>query len=346
LHFRPGRGLTFLNETEAPAMTTSREIHLAKRPDGLPELSDFRLVERDLPALGEGEVLIKQIYMSVDPAMRPRLSTDYKLDEALFGGAIGRIEASNNEKFAVGDVVHNQLGFRDFAVSNGEGLRKVKPEADIPLSAYMSVMGGTGLTAYQGIVDVAKVKEGEQVFVSAAAGAVGSIAAQIAKIKGCYGVGSAGSDDKVAWLKDDLGLDAAFNYKAGPVNKSLRGLTPKGLDAYFDNVGGEHLDAALAVMNVRGRVAACGMISGYNEHGAKTSVHNLANIIYGRISILGFVVFDFMHFMPQFQAEMAGWIREGKIKYRETILKGIDEAPHAMVGLMRGENTGKMLVEI
>jgi NADPH-dependent curcumin reductase CurA len=324
----------------------SREIHLAKRPEGLPQLTDFRMVETTVPALADGQVLIKQIYMSVDPAMRPRLSVGYDLDQALTGGAIGRVEQSNNPAFAVGDVVHNQLGFREFAVDDGSGLRKVKPEADIPLSAYMSVMGGTGLTAYQGMIDVAKIKEGEQVFVSAAAGAVGSIAAQIAKIKGCYVVGSAGADDKVAWLKDEVGLDAAFNYKAGPVNKQLRGLTPKGLDVYFDNVGGEHLDAALAVMNVRGRVAACGMISGYNEHGARTTVHNLANIIYGRISILGFVVFDFMHHMSAFQAEMAGWIREGKVKYRETILEGIEEAPHAMVGLMRGENTGKMLVAL
>jgi NADPH-dependent curcumin reductase CurA len=326
---------------------TSREIHLVRRPEGLPKLSDFQLVETSLPAdLREGEVLIKQVYMSVDPAMRPRLSVGFELDQVLSGGAIGKVEASNSPDFAVGDVVHNQLGFREYAVADVASLRKVKPAADIPLSAYMSVMGGTGLTAYQGITDVAKVKEGEQVFVSAAAGAVGSIAAQIAKIKGCYVVGSAGSDEKVAWLTGELGLDGAFNYKAGPVNKQLRALTPKGLDAYFDNVGGEHLDAALAVMNVRGRVAACGMISGYNEHGARTTVHNLANIIYGRISILGFVVFDFMHKMSEFQGEMAGWIREGKVKYRETIHHGIEEAPAAMVGLMQGENTGKMLVAL
>jgi hypothetical protein len=324
----------------------SREIHLAKRPEGLPQLTDFRVVETAVPELRDGQVLIRQLLMSVDPAMRPRLSVGYELDQVLSGGAIGRVEQSANPAFAVGDVVHNQHGFREYAVDDGAGLRKVKPEADIPLAAYMSVMGGTGLTAYQGMIDVAKVRDGEQVFVSAAAGAVGSIAAQIAKIKGAYVVGSAGSDDKVAWLTGELGLDAAFNYKNGPVNKQLRGLTPKGLDVYFDNVGGEHLDAALAVMNVRGRVAACGMISGYNEHGARTSVHNLANIIYGRISILGFVVFDFMQHMTAFQAEMAGWIRDGKIKHRETILQGIEEAPHAMVGLMRGENTGKMLVAL
>lgn len=325
---------------------SSRQIHLAKRPEGLPQLGDFRLVEAILPDLADGQVLIKQLYMSVDPAMRPRLSVGFELDQALSGGAIGRVEQSNNPSFAVGDVVHNQLGFRDYAVSDGTALRKVAPAADIPLSAYMSVMGGTGLTAYQGIIDVAKVKSGEAVFVSAAAGAVGSIAAQIAKIQGCHVVGSAGSDAKVAWLKDELGLDAAFNYKSGPINKQLRAALPKGLDAYFDNVGGEHLDAALAVMNVRGRVAACGMISGYNEHGARTSVHNLANIIYGRISILGFVVFDYMHHMGQFQTEMAGWIREGKVKYSETILEGVEQAPQAMVGLMQGQNTGKMLVAL
>ena len=308
-----------------------REIHLAKRPEGLPQLTDFRLVETAVPDLADGQVLIKQLYMSVDPAMRPRLSVGYDLDQVLSGGAIRPRRAVQQS-----GLRGRRCGPQPARLPRLRGRRRRRPaqgppEADIPLSAYMSVMGGTGLTAYQGMIDVAKVKEGEQVFVSAAAGAVGSIAAQIAKIKGCYVIGSAGSDDKVAWLKDDLGLDAAFNYKSGPVNKQLRALTPKGLDAYFDNVGGEHLDAALAVMNVRGRVAACGMISGYNEHGARTSVHNLANIIYGRIGILGFVVFDYMHHMAEFQAEMAGWIRAGKVKYRRDHSTGHRrKPPHAM----------------
>lgn len=324
----------------------SREVHLVRRPEGLPRPDDFRVVETSIPELADGEVLIRQLYMSVDPAMRPRLSVGYDLDAPMAGGALGRIEASLNPAFAEGDLVHNQLGFREYAVSAGEGLRKITPAADMPLTAYMSVLGGTGLTAWAGLMDVARIKPGEQVFVSAAGGAVGSIAVQIAKLTGCYVVGSAGSDEKCDWITGELGADAAVNYKSAPIRKQLRGVLPKGLDVYFDNVGGDHLDAALAVMNPRGRVAACGMISGYNEFGSKTTVHNLANIIYGRISILGFVVFDYMHEQSAFQAQMSDWIRQGKVKHRETVLEGIAEAPHAMVGLMQGENFGKMLVKL
>ena len=325
---------------------TNREIHLAKRPDGPPALDDFKLVEAPLPEIADGQVLIQQLYMSVDPAMRPRLTNGYELGQAMSGGALGRIVQSRNADFAEGDLVRNPLGFREYAVSEGRGLQKLKPEPGIPLTAYMSVLGGTGFTAYGGLLSIGQLKDGEQVFVSTAAGAVGSIAAQIAKIEGCYVIGSTGSDDKAAWLRDEAGLDAVINYKTTPIRQGLKAAAPKGIDVYFDNVGGEHLDAALANMNTLGRVAVCGMISGYNNAGARTPVYNLSNIIYGRINLRGFVATDFMHLRPQFESDMRDWLKTGRIKWRETVLEGIKEAPHAMVGLMQGENIGKMLVKL
>jgi NADPH-dependent curcumin reductase CurA len=324
----------------------NREIHLARRPEGAPAVEDFRLVECPVPDIEDGQVLIRQLYMSVDPAMRPRLTAGYELDQVMAGGALGRIVQSRNGDFAEGDLVRNPLGFREYAIADGRGLAKLAPEPDLPLTAYMSVLGGTGFTAYGGLLEIGKLKDGEQVFVSTAGGAVGSIAAQIAKLKGCYVVGSTGSDEKAAWLRDEAGLDAVINYKTTPIRQGVKAAAPNGLDVYFDNVGGDHLDAALASMNTLGRVAVCGMISGYNQPGSRSAVHNLSNIIYARINIRGFVATDFMHLRPQFEADMRAWLKEGKIKWRETVLDGIAEAPHAMVGLMQGENIGKMLVRL
>jgi NADPH-dependent curcumin reductase CurA len=326
--------------------TKSREVHLVKRPEGLPKLDDFKVVDVVLPDIADGQLLIQQLYMSVDPAMRPRLTNGYELDRVMSGGALGRVAQSRNAQFAEGDLVHNMQGFREYAVSDGRGVRKLTPQPGVPITAYMSVLGGPGFTAYGGILDIAKLKDGEQVFVSTAAGAVGSIAAQIAKIKGCYVIGSTGSDDKAAWLRDELGLDAVINYKTTPIRQGLKASAPKGIDVYFDNVGGDHLDAALASMNPLGRVAVCGMISGYNEPGSRTVVRNLSNIIYGRITLRGFVVMDFLHLREQFDRDMQEWLKSGRIKWKETVLRGIDEAPHAMVGLMQGENIGKMLVQL
>ena len=326
--------------------TPSREIHLVKRPEGEPVLDDFAMVETQVPDPADGEVLVRNLYMSVDPAMRPRMSGDQKLDEPMGGGALGRIEKSRNPSFKEGELVTNRFGFREAFVSEGRGLQALQPEPGLPLTVHMGPLGGTGFTAYGGLLHIGQLKDGEQVFVSTAAGAVGSVAAQIAKIHGCYVVGSTGSDAKVKWLLDEAGLDAAINYKAEPIRPALGKVTPKGVDVYFDNVGGEHLDAALARMNPLGRVAVCGMISGYNSAGARTTVHNLANIIYGRINLRGFVATDFMHMYDQFKADMAGWLKDGRIKYQETIFDGIANAPAAMVGLMHGENTGKMLVKL
>jgi NADPH-dependent curcumin reductase CurA len=326
--------------------SSSREIHLVRRPEGLPKLDDFKIVDAVLPEIADGQLLIKQLYMSVDPAMRPRLTNGYELDRVMSGGALGRIVRSRNEQFAEGDLVLNQQGFREYAVSDGRGVRKLTPRPEVPVTAYMSVLGGPGFTAYGGLLEIAKLKQGEQVFVSTAAGAVGSIAAQIAKIKNCYVIGSTGSDEKAAWLRDEVGLDAVINYKQTPIRQGIKASAPRGIDVYFDNVGGDHLDAALASMNTLGRVAVCGMISGYNEPGSRTAVRNLSNIIYGRITLRGFVAMDFMHLRGQFDDDMHEWLKTGKIKWKETVLNGIEEAPHAMVGLMQGENIGKMLVQL
>src|SRR6202453_470632 len=326
--------------------TPSREVHLVKRPEGAPAAADFALIETEVREPADGEVLVRNLMMSVDPAMRPRLSLGQELNEAIMGGAVGRIETSRNPAFKEGDLVNNRFGFREAFVSDGKGLSPLKTEPGLPISAYMSVLGGTGFTAYGGLLHIGQLKDGEQVFVSTAAGAVGSIAAQIAKIKGCYVVGSTGSDEKVRWLTDVAGIDAAFNYKQGPIRPALKALTPKGVDVYFDNVGGEHLDAALAGMNLLGRVAVCGMISGYNEAGTRTNVRNLSNIIYGRITLRGFTAADFMDLRPQFLSDMAGWLREGRIKTHETIYQGIEQAPAAMIDLMKGVNLGKMLVRL
>ena len=326
--------------------TKTREVHLVKRPEGLPRLDDFKVVDAVLPEIADGQVLIRQLYMSVDPAMRPRLMRGYELDAVLSGGALGRVVQSRNAAFAEGDLVQGLQGFREHAVSDGRGLRKLAPEPGVPLTAYMSVLGGPGFTAYGGMLEIGKLKDGEQVFVSTAAGAVGSIAAQIAKLKGCYVIGSTGSDDKAAWLRDELGLDAVINYKKTPIKEGIKESVKKGIDVYFDNVGGDHLDAALASMNPLGRVAVCGMISGYNEPGSRNAVYNLSNIIYGRITLRGFVATDFLHLREHFDRDMRAWLKAGTIKWKETVLEGIEAAPQALVGLMHGENIGKMLVKL
>ena len=325
-------------------MPKSREIHLVQRPTGAPTPDDFALIERDVADAGEGEVLVENLLMSVDPAMRPRLTAGQALNEAMMGGALGRVVQSKHADLAVGDLVSNRLGFREFFTSDGKGLTKLAPEPDLPLTVHMHALGGTGFTAYGGLLHIGQLKDGEQVFVSTAAGAVGSVAAQIAKIKGCYVVGSTGSDEKAAWLKDEAGLDAVINYKTQPIRKALEDATPKGLDVYFDNVGGEHLEAALRRMNTLGRIPVCGFISGYNS--GHSPVSNLSNIIYSRVMLRGFVATDFMHLYGDFQRDMRGWLKAGQVKYQETVMDGIAAAPSALIGLMAGENAGKMLVRL
>jgi NADPH-dependent curcumin reductase CurA len=231
---------------------------------------------------------------------------------------------------------------QELFVSDGRGLQKLSPDPDLPLSVYMHALGGTGITAYGGLLEVGALKDGEQVFVSTAGGAVGSVVAQIAKIKGCRVGGSTGSDDKAAWLRDVAGLDAVINYRTQPLATALRDAMPNGIDVYFENVGGDHLDAVLPRMNVRGRIPVCGMISTYN--GERAGVKNLSTLIYSRIRMEGFVASDFPHLQAQFQSDMTGWLKSGQLKYQETILDGFERAPEALVGLFEGKNAGKMLV--
>jgi NADPH-dependent curcumin reductase CurA len=327
-------------------MPKSIEIHLVKRPDGMPRESDFAAIERTVADVRDGEIQVQNLFMSVDPAMRPRLSRGQELNEAVGGPATGRVVQSKNSAFKEGDIVQHRLSFRQYAVSDGKGVTKLSVDPALPLTVYMHVLGNGGFVAYGGLLEIGKLKDGEQVFVSTAAGSVGSIVAQIAKIKGCHVIGSTGSDDKVAWLQS-LGLDAVINYKKEPIRDALKRAATKGLDVYFDNVGGDHLNAALPRMNLLGRIPVCGMVSAYNNPGALSApINTLSNIIYGRVMIRGFTADDFPHLKAKFTEDMTGWVKSGRIKYQETIVAGIENAPRALIGLLNGENTGKMLVKL
>ncbi|HEX2590514.1 MAG TPA: NADP-dependent oxidoreductase [Rhizomicrobium sp.] len=325
-------------------MTKAKQIHLVRRPNGIPVADDFAVATVDLPDAGDGEVQVQNLLMSVDPYMRPRLTADQPLNVAMIGGGIGRVTQSRNPKFAEGDLVRHGAGMQERFNADGKGMQVLKPDPVLSLSVYMHALGGTGLTAYGGLLETGALKDGEQVFVSTAGGAVGSVVAQIAKIKGCYVVGSTGADDKVAWLRDEVGLDAVINYKTQPLAKALREATPKGIDVYFENVGGAHLDAALPRMNVRGRIPVCGMISTYN--GGGEGVRNLSALIYGRVRMEGFVASDFPHLQAKFVSDMTGWLKDGRVKYQETILDGFERAPEGLIGLFSGLNNGKMLIRV
>ena len=325
---------------------TSLAVQLCRRPDGMPVEGDFRLVEAPLRELAPGEVLIRQLYMSVDPAMRPLLSQGYPLDAPLTAFALGQIIQSRNPGFAEGALVANRLGFRDLAISEGTGLT-IRPRLEgLPLSAWLSVLGNTGFTAYGGLLEIARTRGEDRVFVSTAAGAVGSIAVQIARNLGCEVTGSTGSADKVRWLREVAGITSVINYREEPIAEALRAAMPGGIDVYFDNVGGDHLDAALPLMNPLGRIAVCGMIAGYNRPNAVNPVSNLSQIIYKRVTIRGFVGTDFADQQGQFEAQMADWIRVGRIRWAEDISEGLASAPRALIGVLRGENLGKALVRI
>ncbi|MGH7017128.1 MAG: NADP-dependent oxidoreductase, partial [Caulobacteraceae bacterium] len=325
-------------------MTTAREIHLVRRPKGMPVPDDFAVVEANLPEPAEGEAQIEALWLSVDPYMRPRLNADQALGAAMIGSGIGRVVKSRHPRLAEGEIVRHGAGMRERFNSAGAGVRALKSDPELPLSVYMHALGGTGMTAYGGLLEVGALKDGEQVFVSTAAGAVGSVAAQIAKIKGCTVVGSTGSDEKARWLTEEAGLDAAINYKKEPLLEALTAATPKGIDVYFENVGGRHLEAALARMNQRGRIPVCGMISAYN--GEPAPVGNLFALIYGRIRMEGFVGSDFPHLAEEFEADMTSWLKSGRIKYQETILEGFERAPEGLIGLFEGRNAGKMLIKV
>lgn len=333
-------------------MSFSREIRLKSRPTGMPTAADFELAEVELPPIEPGQLLVRNSYMSVDPYMRGRMNDvksyvpPFQIGEALNGGAIGQVVESKHSDYAVGDHVVNFMGWREAFISEGQGLNKVDV-SQIPASAYLGVAGMPGQTAYWGLLDIGRPTEGETVFVSAAAGAVGSVVCQIARLKGCTVIGSAGSDTKVAWLQEELDVDAAFNYKnVAKISRTVRALAPQGVDIYFENVGGEHLEAAIANMNRNGRIPVCGMISQYNATTPSAAPRNLTSIIGKRLLLKGFIVSDYAGRAREFYADMSDWLRSGKIQLRETVIEGIDNAPAAFLGLFTGENIGKMIVKL
>ena len=328
------------------------EVRLVSRPKGKPTLDDFAVVETEVPTPAEGQILVRNLVMSVDPYMRGRMndvksySPPFELDKVMNGGALGEVVESTVDSFKPGDVVLHQLGWRTHAVLDAKYAVKVDPAA-APLNTYLGVLGMTGLTAYAGLLDVAEFKAGDTVFVSGAAGAVGSVVGQLAKLKGAKRViGSAGSAEKVRHLIDDLGFDAAFNYKDGPVAEQLRAAAPEGIDVYFDNVGGEHLEAAIDASNLHGRMAICGMISLYNNTEPAAAPRNLPSIIGKRITIRGMLVADHFGMQQQFVSEVAPLVAKGELKFEETVVDGIRNAPQAFLDLLDGANTGKMLVHL
>jgi NADPH-dependent curcumin reductase CurA len=330
----------------------SREIRLKSRPVGEPTPANFELVETDVATPGPGQVLVRNSYMTVDPYMRGRMMDrksyvpPFQIGEALQGGAVGQVVASNAPHLKVGDYVQHMLGWREWVVADGASMMKLDPTIG-PIQAYLGALGMPGLTAYVGLLKIGELKDGERVFVSAASGAVGQIVCQIAKAKGCYVVGSVGSDEKADFITKDLGVDKAINYKtAGDLTAAVAKAFPEGIDVYFDNVGGSHLQAAIANMRQFGRIAACGAIEQYNVTEAPAGPNNLIMVVGLSLTIRGFIVSNHFDMTPQFLADMAKWKAAGKMKWRETIAEGIEKAPEAFIGLFHGENFGKMLVKV
>ncbi len=330
----------------------SKEIHLANRPVGLPKQDDFLLKEIEVKEPSNEEVLVKNLWMSVDPYMRGRMIDrksyvpPFQVNEVLDGRAIGVVEKSNSKNLKEGEFVISNFGWREYFVSNDSQLNIVNPDYG-PIQAYLGALGMPGLTAYAGLLEVGKLQEGENVLVSAAAGAVGSIVCQIAKIKNCKVYGTTGSDDKCSWLENEIGIDKAINYKkVENLIPEYRSTIEGGIDVYFDNVGSDHLEAAINILNIGGRIALCGMIDQYNDEITRKGPSNLMMLIMKNARMEGFIVSKYNNLNEQFLNDMKSWIESGKLSWQETILEGIENAPKAFMNLFSGENTGKMLVKL
>jgi NADPH-dependent curcumin reductase CurA len=341
------------------------EVHLVLRPLGTPTHDNFGLVESKVPGLQVGEILVENEYISVDPYLRGQMDDidsyiePFALDKVMGGDAVGRVIASDHPEYSVGEYVAHMLGWRKYAVIRPDDwakpgevgeeainlLRKVDPEL-APASAFIGVLGMPGLTAYAGILYVGAVKPTDVVFVSGAAGAVGSLAGQIAKQRGAMVIGSAGSDEKVRLLTHEFGFDSAFNYKNEAPADAIARLAPEGIDVYFDNVGGDHLEAALAAMRRFGRVVCCGYISSYNESETPPGPRNFWNVLDQEVTIRGILVPNHYDKWDAFYREVGPWIRDGRVQYRETVFEGLENAVDAFLGLFTGANIGKMLVKI
>lgn len=331
---------------------SNREIHLVSRPQGSPTPDNFALVETELPDLGPGQVRVRNLVMSVDPYMRGRMNDTrsyvppFRLGYPLDGGAVGVVAESRDDRFRVGDTVLHGLGWREQAVVDGGKVRRVDVSR-ASASSYLGVLGMTGTTAYVGLTRIAGMKEGDTVFVSGAAGAVGSVAGQVARNLGAGRVvGSAGSPEKVAFLVDQLGFDAAFDYHDGPVAEQLAEHAPGGVDVYFDNVGGDHLEGAISHMREFGRIALCGAISQYNNEKPAPGPRNLWLVVTRRLMLRGFIVSDHPDAAREYLGVATEWVADGSLKYRETFVDGLDRAVEAFLGLERGANLGKMLVRL
>jgi hypothetical protein len=331
---------------------THRRWLLAARPAGLPRESDFRLVEAPVGEPGPGQLLVRAVYLSIDPYMRGRMSAarsyvpPVAIGDVMEGGVVGEVVRSTHPKFAVGDVVEGRFGWQEYAVSDGKGVRKIDP-AVAPISTALGVLGMPGLTAYFGLLEVGQPKAGETVVVSAAAGAVGGLVGQIAKLLGCRAVGMAGSDAKVDYLVRELGYDAGINYRAVPdLDAALDAACPRGVDVYFDNVGGRIAEAVSRHVNLFARIAVCGLISQYNLTEPELAPRNERFVLVNRVRIQGFIVFDFAARYREGLAQLTAWLREGRLKYREDVVDGLERAPAALIGLLEGRNFGKMLVRV
>jgi hypothetical protein len=330
--------------------TASREIRLASRPNGIPTIANFTMVRTELEPLQDRQVLVRNLFMSVDPYMRGRMNDGksyvppFELGQPLDGGAVGEVVESRAREFKPGDAVTSNLGWREYSITSPTALHPVSRDVQ-PLSAYLGALGMTGMTAWAGL-NLVELKAGETIYISGAAGAVGNVAGQLAKLRGCRVIGSAGSEAKVLFLREECGFDIAFDYKAGSVLEQLNLEAPDGIDVYFDNVGGETLEAALSALRVHGRIIACGGISGYNEEKPRPGPSNLFNMITKRLTMKGLIVRDWLDRQGDFEKEVGGYFRTGKLKNRETVAKGIDQAVDAFLGLFSGVNVGKMVVKL
>jgi len=326
-----------------------RAWHLKSRPSGMPTEDNFELKPVELPPLADGQVRVKNLWLSVDPYMRGRMNDvksyvpSFQVGEPMDGGAIGEVIESKAEGFQPGDLVQHMSGWRDEAVVPARIAQKL-PDFGAPPELFLGILGVTGVTAYFGLLDVASAKAGDVVFVSAAAGAVGSAVVQIAKAKGLSVIGSAGGAEKCEFVRS-IGADQVIDYKAGSILKGLAAAAPDGIDVYFDNVGGDHLDAAFAVARNNARFAICGMIEGYNAK-EPMSFRFIPRIIAARIQLKGFIIFDYFPRMSEFYGEMAPWVANGTVKSRQTVVDGLENMPDAFLGLFKGENVGKMLVKL
>ena len=333
-------------------MKTNQQWLIAARPHGEVKESDFRWNEAAVADPADGEVVIRTVYISLDPTNRIWMNEaesylpSLPLGHVMRGGGIGVVEESRNPGFSKGDIVQGLLGWQQYSISDGAGLGKLPKGLPVPLTAFFGLLGHIGLTAYFGLLDITDPKPGETLVISTAAGAVGSLVGQIGKIKGCHVVGLTGSDEKCHWIKNELGFDAAINYKTANVPDALKQNCPKGIDIYFDNVGGTILEAVLNLINLKARISVCGMISQYNADSPVPGPSNLANLIMKRARMEGFLCTDYMPRAEEAFTQMVGWLMQGKLKYRVDVVQGLENAPRSLHKLFDGSNTGKLIVQV